>query len=145
MRQTEKTAILVSLGCWGYPMLEYLWRGWSHWSMALAGGVCFGLVGRISDGLRGRSLPLRCAAGSAAITGVEFLVGCVCNLGLGMRVWDYSGEMFNLAGQVCARYSALWFLLSIPLIGIADRFVVSERKPSGLRALSPCAREKISI
>ncbi len=126
-------------------MLEYLWRGWSHWSMALAGGVCFGLVGRISDGLRGRSLPLRCAAGSAAITGVEFLVGCVCNLGLGMQVWDYSGEMFNLAGQVCARYSALWFLLSIPLIGIADRFVVSERKPSGLRALSPCAREKISI
>ena len=144
MKQTEKTAILVSFGCWGYPLLEYLWRGWSHWSMALAGGVCFGLLGRISDRLRGKSLPVRCAAGSAAITGVEFLFGCVFNLGLGMHVWDYSGELFNIAGQVCARYSVLWFFLSAPLMGLADLLVVRGSKPN-TRAPSSCKREKMRI
>lgn len=144
MKQTEKTAILVLFGFWGYPLLEYLWRGWSHWSMALAGGVCFGILGRISDILHGKSLPLRCAAGSAAITGVEFLFGCVFNLGLGMQVWDYSGEMFNIAGQVCARYSVLWFLLSAPLMGLADKLVV-RGKQSHTQLASSCNRQKISI
>lgn len=136
--------ILVSLGCWGYPLLEYLWRGWSHWSMALAGGVCFGLLGCISDKLHGKSLPVRCVAGSAAITGVEFIFGCVFNLALGMRVWDYSGELFNIAGQVCARYSMLWFFLSAPLMGLADRLVVRDRK-STAPALSSCNQKQISI
>ena len=125
-------------------MLEYLWRGWSHWSMALAGGVCFGLLGRISDKLHGKSLPVRCVAGSAAITGVEFIFGCVFNLALGMRVWDYSGELFNIAGQVCARYSMLWFFLSAPLMGLADRLVVRDRK-STAPALSSCNQKQISI
>lgn len=125
-------------------MLEYIWRGWSHWSMALAGGVCFGLLGHISDRMHGHSLPLRCAAGSAAITSVEFVFGCIFNLGLGMHVWDYSGELFNIAGQICARYSVLWFFLSAPLMGLADRFVVRDSR-AALRALSTCKQEKISI
>lgn len=125
-------------------MLEYLWRGWSHWSMALAGGVCFGLLGRVSDRMRGRSLPLRCAAGSAVITGVEFVFGCVFNLGLHMNVWDYSGEAFNVAGQICARYSLLWFVLSAPLMLLTDRLLVQDSRAKGHR-LSACNKERIGI
>lgn len=72
----------------------------------------------------------RCAAGSAAITTVEFLFGCVFNLGLGMKVWDYSSEAFNIAGQVCARYSILWFFLSAPLMRAADLLVVRDQASS---------------
>lgn len=95
--------------------------------MALAGGLCFGLLGRVSDRMHGKSLPLRCAAGSAVITGVEFVFGCVFNLGLHMQVWDYSNELFNVAGQICARYSVIWFVLSAPLMLLTDRIVVKER------------------
>ena len=92
--------------------------------MALAGGVCFGLLGQVSERLHNRKLIVRCAAGSAVITGVEFLFGCIFNLILHMHVWDYSNETFNIAGQVCARYSIFWFFLSAPLMWIADCFVV---------------------
>ncbi len=126
-------------------MLELLWRGWSHWSMALAGGVCFSLLGRISDHMKGHSLPARCAAGSAAITGVEFVFGCIFNLGLHMQVWDYSGELFNVAGQVCARYSLLWFVLSAPLMSFTDRLIVRDRCISVRRLPATCKREKIGI
>ncbi|MDO5784356.1 MAG: hypothetical protein Q4P20_04745 [Eubacteriales bacterium] len=145
MRQAEKTAILVSFGCWGYPFLEFLWRGWSHWSMALAGGICFGLLGRISDRMHGRHIALRCAAGAAAITSVEFLFGCIFNLGLHMQVWDYSNELFNIAGQVCIRYSAIWFFLSAPLMRIADNLVVMRKPSDEIDALPACKQRRISI
>ncbi len=114
-------------------MLEYLWRGWSHWSMALAGGLCFGLLGFVSDCLQGQSLPVRCAAGASVITSVEFLFGCIFNLALGMHVWDYSDELLNIAGQVCARYSALWFVLCLPLMRLTDRLVVRDSLAVGAK------------
>ena len=140
MKRSEKTAILVSVGCWGYPMLEYAWRGWSHWSMALAGGICCGLLGTISDHLQGHRLPVRCAAGCAAITGIELIFGCIFNLGLHMQVWDYSEEWLNLGGQICARYAILWFLLSAPLMTLTDRLVVPKTRPS-----ASCKRQQIRI
>ncbi|MGN1014905.1 MAG: hypothetical protein ACI4PM_06060 [Butyricicoccus sp.] len=120
MKKLEKTATLVTLGCWGYPLLEIAWRGWSHWSMALAGGVCFGLLGTVSEHMQQKNTLLRCAAGSAVITAVELVFGCVFNLGLHMNVWDYSAEPWNLAGQICVRYSTFWFALSAPLMRLAD-------------------------
>ena len=100
--------------------MEWMWRGWTHWSMALAGGICFGILGQISEYMQHRCFAVRCAAGTAAITGVEFLFGCIFNIGMGMHVWDYSKEAYNIAGQICAKYSFLWFLLSIPLVKLTD-------------------------
>lgn len=113
--------------------------------MALAGGVCFGLLGRISDRMHGRHIALRCAAGAAAITGVEFLFGCIFNLGLHMQVWDYSNELFNLAGQVCIRYSTIWFFLSAPLMRLADNLVVMRKQTAQMDALPACKQRRISI
>ena len=144
MKQAEKTAILVSYGCWGYPFLEYLFRGWSHWSMALAGGICFGLLGQISDLLREFRLPVRCVAGTAAILCVEFIFGCIFNLGMHLHVWDYSDEWFNLAGQICIRYGIIWLFLSAPLILLADQLKV-EKKPKRTDPLPACKQRTMSI
>lgn len=139
MRQAEKSVILLLYGCWGYPLLEILFRGWSHWSMALAGGICFSLIGLISDSLRGCPLPVRCAACALAVTLVEFSFGCVCNLGLHLAIWDYSAEPGNLAGQICPRFSLVWMALSAPLILLADRLSLRPRKNNS------CGKRKISI
>lgn len=50
--------------------------------------------------------------GMLFITACEFTAGVLENLMLGWRVWDYTERPFNLLGQICPLFSALWFLLS---------------------------------
>ena len=103
---------LAAIGGAGYTLLELAWRGRSHWSMFLVGGVCFELIGCIHSRNVHRPLPLRCGLCAAAITAVELVSGCVLNLWLHLGVWDYSGMRFHILGQVSLVYSLLWLLLS---------------------------------
>ena len=98
-----------------YYGLEIAWRGYSHWTMAFCGAICFFVIYRINEHLRFLSLPLRALLGAAAITAVEFLVGCICNLWLGWRIWDYSTLPYHIGGQICLPFSLLWFLLCFPV------------------------------
>lgn len=98
-----------------YPLLEILWRGHTHSSMALAGGLSLTLINIICCGkMRKKSLAARCAAGSLIITGIEFTVGVWVNLLLHLNVWDYSALPMNILGQVCLPFSVIWFVLTIP-------------------------------
>ena len=97
-----------------YYGIEVLWRGWSHWSMAVCGGLCFLAVYRINDAGRHMVFPLRALLGAIVITTAEFFAGCVLNLWLGLGVWDYSDMPMQLFGQICLPYSVLWFLFCIP-------------------------------
>lgn len=115
--------LLFLLGAVGYPLIELLWRGRTHWTMSLAGGVSMVLLLLISR--TSLPLPLMWASGALAITAVEFIIGYVVNLRLGWAVWDYSKLPLNLLGQVCLPFTAVWFLLSIPGIALCqfwDRF-----------------------
>ena len=67
-----------------------------------------------------RPLPVRAAIGAAGISGVEFLFGLVCTRVLHRQVWDYSREWGNVAGLVCPKYSALWFVLCLWLMAVMD-------------------------
>ena len=97
----EKLAFLFLTGGVGYGLIELLWRGHTHPSMVVAGGVCFILIYGVNKWLRGHSVLLRSAVSAAAITAVEFSVGIVVNRLLDLSVWDYSGEKYNLLGQIC--------------------------------------------
>lgn len=116
-------ALLFLTGSCAYPTLEMLWRGHTHYSMALAGGVCLPLINRVCCGsLRRRGLALRCLAGSAIITGVELCTGLIVNGLLGFDVWDYSGVPLNILGQVCLPYSLLWCALTLPAMALCELF-----------------------
>lgn len=106
-------ALVAAIGGVGYYALETLWRGWSHWSMALAGGLCLLLYYPLCTG-KPRPRLLLALMGAAIITGVELGVGVTVNLIFDLEVWDYSSLPLNLWGQISLLYSALWFLLSIP-------------------------------
>ena len=110
--------LLFSLGAVGYPLIELLWRGRTHWTMALAGGLAMVLLLQISR--TDLPLPLMWVAGALAITGVEFIIGYIVNLQLHWNVWDYSALPLNLLGQVCLPFTAVWFLLSIPGIALCQ-------------------------
>ena len=51
------------------------------------------------------------AVGAAGVSGLELAVGAVCRRVLHTAVWDYADEWGNLAGLVCPKYTAYWFLL----------------------------------
>ena len=112
--------ILFLFGGIGYSFIEVLWRGFTHWSMFLLGGFCYLLMGILAEQCCGR-LPLWfcCFFATLSITFLEFITGCVVNLGLGWAVWNYADQPLNLMGQVCLGFTSLWFLLSIPVSELA--------------------------
>ena len=113
-----KYIFIFLIGSAGYSGLEVFWRGYTHWTMAVTGGACFLIIYLLNGVLRTENILLKCVAGSAVITAAELLVGVTVNLILKWNVWDYSSLPFNFMGQICLKYSLLWFFLCMPLIGI---------------------------
>lgn len=106
---------LFLIGGIGYALIEILWRGKTHWSMVVTGGLCFIILFKIFEKIDEFSLKVKCFVGGAVITSVEFLSGCILNRFLKLNVWDYSKNHFNLKGQICAFYSVMWMMLSFPV------------------------------
>lgn len=117
MKRYHKEIILWLIGGLLYIGIELMWRGYSHWTMFALGGLCFVCLGRINEVIQW-NMPLwqQALIGTAIITGLEFITGCIVNLWLGWNVWDYSNIPLNFFGQICLPYMFLW--IPISLIGI---------------------------
>ncbi len=115
----KENGIIFFIGSLGYGVVEVAFRGYTHWTMLLTGGVCFVILYHLFIRMSGTSLAARCLAGCLIITGLEFAVGCVVNLWLGWNVWDYSQFRFNVWGQVCLLFSILWFFFCAPVSYLA--------------------------
>jgi len=119
IRKTEYICVFLAGGIL-YSLIEMLWRGYTHWSMTVAGGLCLLLIHWLNMGLRNCDILLRCLCGCLMITAVEFAAGVIVNLWLGLDVWDYSGMAYNLLGQICPAFSLMWFLISFPACMVSD-------------------------
>ena len=113
-------AIIYTLGAIGYGLLELLWRGYTHWSMTVAGGLCFMIIYGMNAKRAGWGLYKKCMVGALVVTTVEFVLGCIVNIALGWRVWDYSHMPFSVMGQVCLTFCVLWFLLCLPILAVSE-------------------------
>ena len=107
---------VFALGSILYGLTEILWRGWTHWTMLLCGGICFTLMYLVSGSEL--SLVKKWLLSTCIITTVEFVAGCIVNLRLHWQVWDYSSLPVNLLGQICPRFILMWFALSIPGVAL---------------------------
>lgn len=114
-RMGENTVIFLFGGIL-YSLLEILFRGYTHWTMTVTGGLCLLFIYRHCKACPEEGMLGKCFYGMTVITSFELAVGCIVNLLLHMGVWDYSALPFNLFGQICLMFSALWFLLSIPAV-----------------------------
>ena len=118
-----KDAAMFALGAVSYPVVELLWRGHTHWTMSITGGLCTLVIHLFNRRMKTRGLAARCGMGCAVITCTEFSVGCIVNRLLGWDVWDYSNAPLNILGQICPLYSVFWFLLSIPVLAVSSRML----------------------
>ena len=106
-----KNCLLFYTGGATYLTLELLYRGRSHGSMFLAGGVCFLLIGHLNRVEPRLPLPLRALVGAGIVTMVELGAGMAVNRSY--QVWDYRDQPGNFMGQICPVFSALWIPLSL--------------------------------
>lgn len=120
--------VLFLIGGAAYALIEILWRGHTHWTMFLLGGICFVIMGLLNE----YKIPWhwclvrQSVVSACVITVFEFVVGCIVNIRFGWQVWDYSDLPFNLCGQVCLYYFLLWIPLSMAGIVLDDwiRYIV---------------------
>ena len=106
-----KNAVLFYTGGAAYLTIELLFRGRSHGSMFLAGGICFVLIGQLNHVSPRLPVPLRALVGALIVTAVELGTGMVFNRQY--QVWDYRDQPGNFMGQICPLFSALWIPLSL--------------------------------
>lgn len=114
--------ILFLIGGRVYTWIELLWRGYTHWTMFLLGGICFIIMGLLNEHIFPwrLSLTMQSIISACVITVFEFITGCIVNLWLGWNVWDYSGLPFNILGQICLYFFLLWIPLSVVGIILDD-------------------------
>ena len=92
-RSVVEHAVFGVLGGLVYMGIEVLWRGRSHPTMLLLGGVCFVVIGRLNE-RQGCAPPLwaQAVAGAAAVTLLELATGLdVYKRQPPCRVWPKAG------------------------------------------------------
>ena len=112
-----KDIFLFFVGAILYYCLEVIFRGYSHYSMFILGGICFLLIGSLDESKKvSLSVINQMLIGSVIITVLELITGLIVNVQYNLKVWDYSALPLNYKGQICLLFSALWFLLSYLII-----------------------------
>ncbi len=103
-----------------YFLLEMLYRGHSHWTMIVLGGLVSVLIGLINEITPKMKMWHQMLLGTVIITVLEFIFGYILNIKLGLGIWNYSNVVFNIMGQICLPFSFLWFILSYFIIILDD-------------------------
>lgn len=116
-----------------YYMIEKLFRGFSHWSMFVLGGVCM-----MFFAFQGRAVKwteplwkqvIKC---TIFVTAGEFITGILVNKWFELDVWDYSNQPFQLFGQICLPFAVLFSglcALGIVASGYLLYWIFKEEKP----------------
>lgn len=116
-----KYLFLFLFGGFTYFYIEIIYRGFSHFSMIICGGLAFVLCGSLNQLTHFRiSVITQMILSAIIITGLEFITGFIVNIILGLNVWDYSDMPYNLYGQICLAFSSIWLILSLLCIFLDD-------------------------
>lgn len=114
---TFELLLIWMIGGCTYYMIEILYRGRSHDSMFILGGICLVIIGLLNE------LPCtkkwyfetQVIVGDVVVLCLEFITGCIVNIGLGLEVWNYADQPGNILGQVCPLFAIIW----LPIIAVA--------------------------
>lgn len=133
LKRLREYFFLWTLGGILYYSFEMIFRGFSHWTMFVLGGICmvfFAIQGRAvrwQDPLWKQVI--RC---TLFVTACEFITGLIVNKWLELGVWDYSDQPLHLFGQICLPFAIIFSGLcaaGIVLSGYLLYWLFGEEKP----------------
>lgn len=104
-----------------YFAIETLWKDkFTHWTMAVLGGLCFVIVGLLNEVTKLKEWQ-QVIVGTVVITFLEGITGVVLNNILHLGVWDYSHLPFTFFfGQCNLFFCFAWALLAFVAIHLED-------------------------
>ena len=120
MEKIKKDAVFFIVGGIGYGIIEILFRGHTHPTMIIAGGICFIIFSRVAEKFKEKPLVYKAVLCSLGVTAVELAFGIVFNMIFKMNVWDYSKLPFNFLGQICLLFTFLWGVLGFAFVPLAE-------------------------
>ena len=121
--------VLWGIGGTLYYSIEVMFRGYSHWTMFVLGGVCM-----MFFAFQGFCEPLwkQVLRSVIFVTACEFITGIIVNKYLGWNVWDYSQMPCQILGQICLPFMLLFAILCVAGILISGtilHYIFKEKKP----------------
>ena len=131
-RLLEYSFLWVLGGTLSYAF-ELIFRGFSHWSMFVLGGICmvfFAWQGRSE--CFSKPLWIQVVRCTIFVTACEFITGLIVNKCLKLAVWDYSDQPFQLFGQICLPFAVIFSGLcaaGILVDGYLLHWIFKEEKP----------------
>ena len=129
----KKQFLLFFIGFVLYMLIEILFRGYTYYTMGFAGGLAFILIGLINEILSwDLFVEIQMIISSIIVTLIELISGTILLDVFGMRMWDYSDQLFNYRGFICPLFSIAWLFLGLAAILLDDyiRYVkFNEEKP----------------
>lgn len=133
LKLLSKYLFLFCVGAVLYISIEIIYRGYSHWTMGILGGISFISIGLINEILSWKTpIWVQCLISGSLITLYEFIAGIILNIWLNLGIWDYSHMPLNILGQICLPFSLLWCGLSLVAIILDDYlryWFFNEEKP----------------
>ena len=130
MTKTGQRVLSMLLWSWGgsvYFLLEVVFktlRGEPEqisWTMLVLAVILTIPVERCGEQLPWEvPLWLQALACALLVTAVELAAGVILNIWLGLDIWDYSHLPFNLWGQICPQFAAVWWFLCLLFIPAFD-------------------------
>ena len=123
-----------TLGGTIYYGIELWFRGFSHWSMFVLGGLVFGFC--VMQGVQMKwteGLGIQIIRAVLYAVSLEFTTGIIFNKWLRRNIWDYSDQPFQLWGQICLPFMIIFsglILIAIILGGILSSAIYKDPKPN---------------
>lgn len=133
MKKLSEYMFLWALGGILYYSFEMIFRGFSHWSMFVLGGICLLFFWKQGQWCSWRDpMWLQIIRCTIFVTACEFITGIIVNKWLNWAVWDYSDQPFQLFGQICLPFATIFSglcAIGIVFSGNMMHWFYKEKKP----------------
>lgn len=134
MKKVTEYVFLWTLGGSIYYFLECIFRGFSHWSMFILGGICLCFLWFQGSSVGWEdAMWIQVIRSTVFVVACEFITGIIVNKWMRWQVWDYSDQPYNVFGQICLPFAVLFSGLSvigITLSGFLMHKLFLEEKPN---------------
>ena len=120
-KRVSEIVFLIAAGGSTYYLIEIWFRGFSHWTMFVLGGVALTFCSFQGEVMHwSEPMWIQIIRAVLFLTSLEFMTGIICNKWLKIGIWDYRDQPFQLCGQICLPFSAAWIVVSAAAILLDD-------------------------